>query len=70
MAGKKKEKKECCKYFLDHPQIKRQPAPGNGTSPLASAITTIASGGTPKPKGSNPGTVVGGGTTIKGTGGK
>lgn len=28
-----KKNKECLTYFLDHPQIKRNPSVGNGSSP-------------------------------------
>jgi hypothetical protein len=42
MAKKAKNKKKsgACAYFLDHPQIKRNPSPGNGNVPgsIASQI--------------------------------
>lgn len=51
----KHKKKDSLTYFLDHPQIKRHPSPGNGNTP-GSLADKINFGGksTPAPKPTQP----------------
>jgi hypothetical protein len=49
MAKKAKNKKKsgACSYFLDHPQIKRNPSPGNGDVPKPAPTTPTTTSSKP-----------------------